>query len=100
MRDVLEGLTVERFAPAVGDAFALHGATPEPLRLTLEAARPGDSPGQCTRAPFSLSFRGPAEPVLPQRIYRLEHAGLGTLEIFLVPVAHDATGTEYEAVFG
>jgi hypothetical protein len=100
MRDVLEGLTVERFAPTVGDVFALHGATPEPLRLELEAARSHDAPGAGTRTPFSLFFRGPVEPVLPQRIYRLEHAGLGTLEIFLVPVGHDATGTAYEAVFG
>jgi hypothetical protein len=39
-------------------------------------------------------------PLLPQRIYRLEHAELDTLELFLVPIAQDASGTRYEAVFG
>ena len=47
------------------------------------------------RAPFSLVFeRGPSPP-LPQRIYRIEHEDVGTLEIFLVPIAID----RYEAVF-
>ena len=100
MRAVLEGLTVESFAPAVGDAFAVHGATPAPLRLELAEARPLGPAPPGGRAPFSLVFRGPADPVLAQRIYRLEHAGLGTLEIFLVPVGRDAAGTRYEAVFG
>jgi hypothetical protein len=100
MRTVLDRLTVETFAPAIGDAFAVHGATPEALRLELVEARPQGSAAAGARAPFSLLFRGPAEPLLPQRTYRLEHPGLGLLEIFLVPVGRDATGTDYEAVFG
>lgn len=51
------------------------------------------------REPFSLLFRGPAQPVLPQRIYRLENDDLGELEIFLVPVGSDPEATTYEAVF-
>jgi hypothetical protein len=47
------------------------------------------------RAPFSLVFRGGPTPPLPQRIHRVEHAELGALEIFLVPVGPD----RYEAVF-
>jgi hypothetical protein len=39
-------------------------------------------------------------PLLPQRIYRLEHAELDTLELYLVPIAQDASGTRYEPVFG
>jgi hypothetical protein len=35
------------------------------------------------------------DPPLPQRIYRVEHAELGAIEIFLVPIAAD----RYEAVF-
>jgi hypothetical protein len=49
--------------------------------------------------PFSVFFRGPRSPVLPQGIYRLEHEKLGTLEIFLVPVGPDGKGMGYEAVF-
>jgi hypothetical protein len=52
-----------------------------------------------TREPFSLVFAGPAAPVLPQSIYRLENDDLGALEIFLVPIGRDAGGTRYEAAF-
>lgn len=48
---------------------------------------------------FSLFFHGPQQPFLPQAIYRLEHAALGEMEIFLVPVARVPDGFEYEAVF-
>ena len=37
--------------------------------------------------------------VLPQRIYRLEHNGLGELDIFLVPIGKDADGVSYQAMF-
>jgi hypothetical protein len=47
------------------------------------------------RVPFSLEFQGGPNPPLPQRIYRVEHDELGSLEIFLVPIAAD----RYEAVF-
>ena len=36
---------------------------------------------------------------MPQLIYSLEHATLGTLEVFLVPVGPDAVGMRYDAVF-
>ena len=49
--------------------------------------------------PFVLLFRGPGQPVLPQRIYTVAHAELGQLVIFLVPVQGGPAGIEYEAVF-
>jgi hypothetical protein len=51
------------------------------------------------RRTFSLVFRGPREPVLPQRIHGLKHAALGELEIFLVPIGPDRVGMRYEAIF-
>jgi hypothetical protein len=36
--------------------------------------------------PFSLGFRGPFAPGLPQRIHTLDHDVLGTLALFLVPI--------------
>ncbi|MFC3326528.1 DUF6916 family protein [Mesorhizobium cantuariense] len=47
---------------------------------------------------FSLMFRGPRETALPQATY-LFTGRSGTHEIFIVPVAADATGRLYEAVF-
>jgi hypothetical protein len=92
----LADLTLAHFEPLVGDEFRI--AEPQPVELELAEARSaGDWPGG--REPFRLLFRGPRDPLLPQSIYRLEHAGLGALEIFVVPVARDAERTSYEAIF-
>jgi hypothetical protein len=55
--------------------------------------------GVASREQFSLHLRGPRTPALPQRIYRLEHAQLGALDLFLVPIGRDGSGMTYEAVF-
>jgi hypothetical protein len=47
---------------------------------------------------FRLGWRGPAEPVLPQAIYRLEREG-ESWDMFIVPIAQDDRGTQYEAIF-
>lgn len=92
-----EGLTVESFEGRAGEGFRLTADDAE-LDLTLvECQRLGGA--VLEREPFSIVFLGPQAPVLPQRIYPLEHDELGELEIFLVPIAQDADGTRYEAVF-
>ena len=48
---------------------------------------------------FSILFHGPQECFLPQRIYRLAHPKLGEIDLFLVPVAEQAGGFVYQAVF-
>ena len=104
MRSMLDKLTREDFAGSLGTAFRLENSPGESIELTLaeanDLALPLDpaTPGP-RRRPFSLLFRGPRSPVLPQRIYPLEHPQLGRLEIFLVPVRADAGGVEYEAIF-
>jgi hypothetical protein len=93
-------VTLAHFQPLVGSAFTLQLDDATRLSAQLIEARPGHYANPEGRAPFSLTFEGPHEPVLPQRIYRLGHAQLGSLELFLVPVARSATGLHYEAVFG
>jgi hypothetical protein len=94
-------LSLDTFSPHVGTTFQLQleGAT---LDLTLaEATEPeglGPRP-HGIRTPYSLSFSGPPQPVLPQRIYTLAHPSVGTIEIFLVPIAADSKNATYEAVF-
>ena len=48
---------------------------------------------------FSIVFRGPKEPFLGQGIQRLEHDDLQSIDLFLVPIGRNESGTEYEAVF-
>ena len=94
----LADLTLAHFEPLVGDTFTLDRAADEPLAWTLASATPaGEWPGG--RQPFELIFAGPPRPILPQAIYRLTHARLGALEIFVVPLGQDETGTTYQAVF-
>jgi hypothetical protein len=96
----LATVAVDAFVPLVGERFTLDAGEAGSLELELAEANPGlpGGPNQA-RDPFTLLFRGPAEPVLPQRIYRFEHSETGALEIFIVPVARDDSGTSYEAVF-
>jgi hypothetical protein len=48
---------------------------------------------------FSLVFRGPAAPLLPQKIYPFSHPEMGEFELFIVPIGPDQEGLCYEAVF-
>ena len=92
----LANLTLGDFEPLVGDAF--RTSAPVPVDLVLaEATSAGERPGG--REPFRLHFRGPREPLLQQSICRLEHAELGALEIFIVPIRRDGESTTYEAIF-
>ena len=51
------------------------------------------------RSPFSLLFKGAAGKPLPQQMYRIEHAKLGAMDLFIVPVQADESGCYYEAIF-
>jgi hypothetical protein len=97
---MLEQFTIETFRPLVGESFRVENDS-DSLELELVAAdelgERGGAPSG--RVPFSLVFRGPPEPVLPQRIYRFEHDGMGAFEIFIVPIGRDADGIRYEAIF-
>jgi hypothetical protein len=95
-------LTSESFAPHMGTEFFVD----DPARGRRVALRLSEVTGlglqpEAPRAvPFTLTFHGPAQPLLEQRIYRLEHRVLGPLDIFLVPVGTDGDeGLCYEAVF-
>lgn len=94
-------LVFEDFADKMEQVFVIsdQGVPAIPLTLVdaeLLSARRG-MPG--IRPPFALTFLAKDPRVLPQRIYRFEHQGLGPLELFLVPSAKDAQGVTYRATF-
>ena len=96
---MLDKVTKETFEPIKGAVFELVLGEEQTVPLELSAVLGTGLQGLANREQFSLHFRGPATPVLPQRIYRLDHPELGALEIFLVPIRRDAAGITYEAVF-
>lgn len=87
------------FAPHLGETFEAV-FTDGRLSLTLAEARPlSHARPNAPRAPFALTFHGQPGLRLPQRIYRLEHATLGAMEIFLVQLGADADASKFEAIF-
>jgi hypothetical protein len=100
---MLETFTLATFAGRLGQAFRVRPAGAPPLTFELIEATDlsrGGTPPPNHRAPFSLVFRGPREPCLPQQTYQLEHDELGAFDLFVVPIGPDAHGMRYEAVFG
>jgi hypothetical protein len=113
LRDPLMQLTRSSFARQSGDYF--ETIKDDGSRLILILLRIEDlasqrgletkrrvgrkSVAQLKEESFSLIFRGPLEQPLRQRIHKLIHPTLGTLELFLVPVGQDEAARFYEVVF-
>ena len=96
---VLRNLTYEVFAKLVNRKVSLvHDSGRLEVQLIECKSLNGDPRGG-QREPFSLTFLGPAQPLLPQRIYTFDFGELGCSDIFIVPIGPDATGMRYEAVF-
>jgi hypothetical protein len=89
-------LALRDFAGSEGTAYEV-ATEGESVKLVLESATELPSSPR-PEGGFRLSFRGPAEPLLSQGIYPFCAAGLDC-EIFVVPIASDADGTTYEAIF-
>ncbi len=96
---MLEDLTQVHFSQHLNETFRI-GPEDEAINAVLtEAKLLGSGGSDETRAPFSLVFRGPIEPALPQGTYEVTNDAMGTLEIFLVPIGTSEAGMRYEAVF-
>jgi hypothetical protein len=97
----MHDLTIETFLPHLETEFlvAVPPGGAVTLRLT-EVTDLGSQPNAPRADPFSLLFIGPPQPLLEQRTHRLEHAEMGPLDVFLVPIGPDPAGSpRYEAVF-
>ncbi len=91
-------IAIDAFRGREGDTFVLHATPEHRFDFALERVRSLEQ-GSGNREPFALDFRGPRDPVLAQRIYRLTHAEMDDLDIFIVPLGVDAEGARYEAIF-
>ncbi len=95
----LTGISRDKLDPFVGDPFAVSTEPPLDLILVEVSFLRSGPAGVDESRSFSVLFRGPAEPALAQATYVLDHAELGDLTLFLVPIAADGAGRTYEAVF-
>jgi hypothetical protein len=96
---VFQDLTYEAFAKLVNQRFSLlHDSGKLEVEL-IECKTLSAHAGAAHGKPFSLIFRAPAKPLLPQRIYRFDFGEAGSSDIFIVPIGPDDVGMRYEAVF-
>ena len=92
-------LTEAEFSKHVNTKFRVAGEQPVELELVEVKGYLGKAHEQQGMERFSAFFSGPRERLLRQAVYVLEHEGMGTFELFLVPIAQDEKGSRYEAVF-
>lgn len=94
-------LALSEVRALVHQTFTLTAGT-ETLDLVLAEVRDLGvrATAQGQQDNYSLLFRSPVrDRYAPQAVYRLDHAGVGPLEVFLVPLGPDAEGMRYEAIF-
>ena len=94
-------LVFEDFKEHVGSVFTLleEGVNGFELKLDEASPLPSSNPKPGFRSPFSLIFLNTDGLLIPQRLYRMKHDGIGEVTIFIVPIGKDQRGVSYQAVF-
>lgn len=92
-----EIFTIEMFAGHENSKFLMHYGDSQTAELEL--VRVKDVGSSERQKQFSLRFLGPMDAPILQGVYRVEHDQLGALDLFLVPIARDDKGVQYEAIF-
>lgn len=89
------------FAKNVNTNFRIKVESPRPVELKMISVTPrvSEPHEQAGIERFSVVFSGPADIFLPQNTYRMVHPEMGEFEVFLVPIAKEADGFRYEAVY-
>ena len=92
----MRNITADDFSDKTGTSYddvLENGSVP----LTLQEFSPlQGSPRE--GGAFKLLFVGPVDPALPQATFTFRQ-GEDEIEIFIVPIARDQAGTQYEAIF-
>jgi hypothetical protein len=94
---MLETWTQELFEQNLNTLFEVlpPGADAQNLEL-VSVTRLTSNPAVVA---FSAIFRGPLDQPLAQGLYPVRHERMGQVDLFLVPVAREADGMRYEALF-
>lgn len=86
-----------------GSQFRLDFDSGETVMLTLtrvDKLMDKNAHPRMTRDTFALIFTGPLDQFLQQNTYAMQHEVLGApIVLFIVPVAKNDDGFQYEAVF-
>ncbi len=97
---MLDKISAADFSPLINKKFRIYFEPSNPSIAELVEVNERNAPSESERrSPFSIVFRGSAEKIWPQGMYKIEHKSIGELELFLVPIGPDNEGLCYEAVF-
>src|SRR5262245_31408240 len=88
--------TRDRFAPLLNSQFQLEHSNGS---IDIELIEVSELRVSRSNESFSLVFRGPGNILIPQAMYRFNHAALGVVDLFIVPIGRDEHGLYYEALF-
>jgi uncharacterized protein DUF6916 len=99
----LKDITLRDFSGYVGEKFHIGTDGQMPVEAELVSTEGlgfnGRNPAPEDRESFRLIFRAPKTWRSGQGIYSVTRPGLGTLDIFLVPIGPDDAGMRLEAIF-
>ena len=102
--------TQKDFEPFIGDIFNVESEA-EPVQLTLDNIKINESINirdnhleiegvvYPPRQPFALTMVGPVTPLLAPRVYKIEHAEIGAMQLLISPFRQDPDCILYEIVF-
>ena len=94
---VLENWTHAAFAKHVQTIFTMEH--PRGVKIPLELVSVSELRETPRQRMYSILFRGPLEMPFEQGSFPLTHEVMGDAVLFLVPVAREADGFRYQAVF-
>jgi hypothetical protein len=94
-------LQIHDFAAHVNESFMvdLGGGPQMEWTLLTVSPLPVRTYRDMVRSPFRLTFKSSHLTLIPQKSYPMKNAGLGTVTIFVTPVARAVDGMIYEAIF-
>src|ERR1700722_4151413 len=100
----LETLTLAKFSELLHTRFRVRVSPSEEIELELVETAPGhvtesQGRGGARFESFSLVFHGPGDRLLPQKMHPFEHSGLGSFELFIVPIGQGPGHFKYQAIF-
>jgi hypothetical protein len=94
---MLEDWTHAAFSKQIHTIFGMEH--PQWGNIALELVSVSELRETPRQRMYSILFRGPLEMPFQQGSFPLTHEALGEATLFLVPVAREADGFRYEAVF-
>ena len=94
---------METFEQRQGESFLVELEPSAAVELVLDSVtdlrRPGQKiPSGVRQEPFEMNFRGPLEPLLPQRLYTLKSKDAECITLFIVPLGPSEGSQWYNVV--